>query len=191
MLHHNSLYAYAENKVTIGIDQEGLELLPFNTGWFRHVSIGSTDKHYPGVTFWSSQADVVSSNVHDAFKDQTGNLLFTAASVNVGADGRVWDPKSKVVSLHPGHNLPRNPDWAWAQPDIEPTTSTGGGEVGKDPDNGRRVPDGSGAVGATPQEGHAWISTFTRNKPVWNAYNELYTNKQAWYKAVDYVNSNW
>lgn len=34
----NSTYAFAENKVTMGIDLEGLELLPFNSAWFRSVS---------------------------------------------------------------------------------------------------------------------------------------------------------
>lgn len=188
---HNSTYAYAENKVTIGIDQEGLELLPLNTGWFRHSSTASTSKYYPGVTFWNSQVDIASSNVPNVFKDLGGNLLFTAASVNVGENGRVWDPESRTTSFHPGHNLPKIPDWAWSSSDIEPTTSTAGGEIGKEPDAGGRIPNAGGALAGAAQEGHAWISTYRDRKPTWDAYDKLNANQRAWYKAVDNVNSNW
>ncbi|MBA4259467.1 MAG: hypothetical protein C0446_09905 [Chitinophaga sp.] len=171
---HNSTYAFAENKVTMGIDLEGLELLPFNSAWFRSVS---QNKHANG-----QRVQVVASNVPTIFKDATGNTLFSASSVGVTPKGAMAD---KGEQLRPGNNLPSSPQYAWSL-DAQPTASTSGGKVGNNLDINQAFADKMGIIVSAPKEISNWIQTFKDGGSIdiWNAYGELRTNIKSFDKAA-------
>jgi|GEM_PF-6845192 len=170
---HNSTYAFAENKVTMGIDLEGLELLPFNSAWFRSVS-----QNKPS----GQRVQVVTTNVPSVFKDASGSPLFSAGSVGVTPKGAMAD---KGEQLRSGNNLPRNPQYSWSL-DAQPTASTSGGKVGNNLDNNQAFADKTGATGSALQEINNWYQTFKNGGSVdiWNAYGELSTNTKSFDKAT-------
>jgi RHS repeat-associated protein len=171
---HNSTYAFAENKVTMGIDLEGLDLLPFNSAWFRSVSQNTPTN--------GQRVQVVALNVPTVFKDATGNPLFSASSVGVTPKGVMAD---KGEQIRPGNNLPSSPKYAWSL-DAQPTASTSGGKVGNNFDNNQAFADKMGGVASAPQEINNWIQTFKDGGSVdiWNAYGELRTNINSFDKAT-------
>lgn len=176
---HNSTYAFAENKVTIGIDLEGLELLPFNSAWFRSVK---ENKPLTG-----QRVQIIASNVPTVFKDATGNLLFSASSVGVTPKGAMAD---KGVQIRPGNSLPSNPQFAWSL-DAQPTASTSGGKLGNNLDNNQVFADRIGNIASAPQEINNWYQTFKEggSLDIWNAYGELRTNTNSFDKATKSIGS--
>ena len=122
-----SNYSYAEDKVTAGIDLEGLELLPFNTAWFTE-SGSYTMRQVNGkdALVYNAQLSIVASNLPKIYKDKNGNPLFTPAAVRIGPDGDI--PDDGQAHLTAPNMMPENPAWPWAEelPDPDPTPSTAG-----------------------------------------------------------------
>jgi RHS repeat-associated protein len=186
----NSTYSYAENKVTIGIDLEGLELLPVNSAWFRVVS-EQKQQLGPPMYYWAQHVDVVASNVPGVFKDPSGSPLFSASSVNVGPNGKILTGNEVGPRLMPGNSLPSYPAWTWGDGPKNPTrtASTGGWNMGTNLGDNKAFGDQAGAVAGAPAEAANWIELYTHDKPIWDAYNSLNTNENAFNSAVDLVNS--
>lgn len=181
---HNSTYAYAENRVIGGIDLEGLEFLPVNSAWFRHVSTYTPATVMFGSGTYNIYVDIVIANVPGVFLDPSGVPLFSAASVNVGPDGRIWDENDTRPQFRPGNRLPANPAWPWADGSMEPTASTGGWYMGmRSLEDNKAFGDRAGAVGGIFQEIGSWYNMFS-GMSIWNAYSDLYTNQQGYYNAV-------
>lgn len=181
---YNSTYAYAENKPTLGIDLEGLELLPFNSAWFK---MAATQSASYGTNSWNTQVNVNANNVPGAFKDNLGNPLFNAGSVGVTSNGLT---DNFGTQFRPGNNLPASPGWAWSQGDPEPTPNVAGGYMGRDFEANQVFAGRAGALGAAPQEFANWHQTFKEggSLDIWNAYSELSTNKSGFGDALSLVN---
>ena len=180
---YNSTYAYAENKPTLGIDLEGLELLPFNSAWFR---ISASQSNTFGTNSWNTQVNITAKNVPGAFKDNLGNPLFNAGSVGVTSSGLT--DNNPGAQLSPGNNLPASPGWTWGQGDPEPTPNVAGGYMGRNYEANQVFAGRSGAAGAAPQEIGNWFKLYTHDLPIWNAYSELSTNKAGFSDALSLVN---
>jgi RHS repeat-associated protein len=176
----NSTYAYAENKVTMGTDLEGLELLPFNSAWFR-AAVSSQPIYGTNLTSQQRRVDVVSSNVPAVFKDESGALMFSASSVGVTPDGLL--NSSTGPTIRPGSGLPASPDWPFKQGDPDATGSTGGWRIGNDLERNKEYADKGSGLSGLPQEGHNWITLY-RSAPIWNALVKLRTNVDSYDKAA-------
>lgn len=181
----NTPYAYAENKVTMGIDLEGLELLPFNSAWFKSA-VSYQAIYGTNVTTQERRVDISHSNVPAVYKDASGIPLFTASSVGVTPEGMTSSPSGST--FRPSNNLPANPEWAWGQPDPETTGNTGGWSMGNDLEKNKEFADKSAGVASVPQEAHAWITTYRDNVPLWEANSALKENVSSFNKATSLSN---
>ncbi len=180
---NNSNYAFAENKVTLGIDLEGLELLPFNTAWFRIFAQSSTNPHY-NQKEWKEYVSVVAANVPKVFKDPSGSLLFTANSVDVGIHGKILKGNESGKFFMQGNRLPKVPGWAWGTGDPEPTGNVGGWKMGYNLGDNKAFADRASAIAGAPQEIYNFYDTYQNRVPIWNAYSELGQNQNSFDNAV-------
>ncbi|NLR79971.1 DUF6443 domain-containing protein [Chitinophaga eiseniae] len=169
----NTPFAYAENKVTMGIDLEGLELAPANSAWFK-AAVSYQAIYGTNATTQHGRVDIASDKVPSVFKDAAGVPLFSAASVGVTPSGSVSSPSGPI--LRPDNNLPGIPGWAWGSVDPEPPGNTGGWRMGNDLDKNKVFSDQGSSVAFSPQEGHAWVVTFRDNVPLWKANAALKDN---------------
>jgi RHS repeat-associated protein len=179
----NSPYVYAEDKVIQGIDYEGLELLPLNSAWFRVTATAKTYPAYGDHKFWQEQVMVVAHNVPNAFKDEAGNPLFSAGSVNVGPAGKVWADDDNTAQIRPSNRLPKSPAWAWTEGDPDPTASAGGWYMGNNLEANKAFADRSSSVATAPQEAVQWYDLWSHDVPIWNAYTDLDKNQKSYYFA--------
>jgi len=185
---HNSTYAYAENKVTIGIDLEGLELLPFNSAWFRAATESKSQAQYGGTKVWKDRVDIVVDNVPKVFRDASGSPLFNASSVGVTPEGKTV--AGNGAQLRSGNDLPPIPEWSWSNPNITPNDQTAGGYLGNDVKNNRAFADQHRRSVSILTEGYKWYDTYANKVPVWNAYGQLYDNQNSFDNAVKMVGKN-
>ena len=184
---HNSTYAYAENKVTIGIDLEGLELLPVNSSWFRAVVEAKNEPHY-GRQIWKERVDVVIDNVPKVFKDASGSPLFSASSVGVTPQGKTI--AGNGAQLRAANNLPPSPDWSWNNPRITPSNQTAGGHIGNNVSENRARADQTRRTVGILSEAFKYYDTYANKVPIWNAYSQLYDNQKGFDEAVKMVGKN-
>ena len=186
-----SNYCYAEDKVTAGIDFEGLELLPFNSAWFRETgSYANQQVNGKDTKIWAAQVSLVASNIPQIFKDKSGNPLFTPASVDIGSGGDFTDDgQSHLTSTS---NLPKKPTWAFSATgqDPDPTPSTAGGSLTPDAEVSKQVADKANAGGSILQELGKWFSTFTTDWKIRTAYGDLYDNQSKFDRSIALVNSS-
>lgn len=122
------------------------------------------------------------------FKDKSGNLLFSASSVNVGPSGRLSNGNGSILTA--SHRLPKNPEWAWGSPkNPSSTASTGGWRMGmSNLSDNEGFAKQAGAIVRAPKEIYNWVKLFGNDLPIWNAYEGLKGNQTAFYNAVSYVN---
>ncbi|HET6252537.1 MAG TPA: DUF6443 domain-containing protein [Puia sp.] len=183
---HNSPYAYAENKVTQGIDLEGLELLPLNSSWFKEYVDASSTDHY-GRMLYKPYVDIVAKNVPDVFKDELDKPLFSAASVNIGPDGVIVTGNENRQMLLPGNRLPRNPEWG-LEPDMEYTDGTGGARMAPgDYEDNKAYAEQAKSAGEALQEGYKYYDLFANKIPLWKAYRGLWEQGRAFNTAAHLV----
>ena len=97
---------------------EGLELLPFNSSWFRAATESKSQAHYGGTQVWKDRVDIVVDNVPKVFRDASGSPLFSASSVGVTPEGKTV--AGNGAQLRSGNDLPPIPEWSWANPNITP-----------------------------------------------------------------------
>jgi RHS repeat-associated protein len=177
---YNSTYAYAENKVTIGIDFEGLELLPVNSSWFRIVSESRNLTNY-NQKEWRERVVLMGRNVPDAYKDASGNPLFSPNSVGVVASGQ--RPAKNARNIKDPHRLPVA-KWPWQQNKISPTESTVGGYMGTSVSDNKAYADGwRGRIGGA-QEVQKWTYLYSEAIPIWEASIDLGKQTKTFYEAT-------
>jgi RHS repeat-associated protein len=154
---YNSTYAYAEDKVTMGIDLEGLELLPMNTSWFRLNA--SAAPNYFGLT-WTQSVQIVNDNFPAVFR---------------GPDGR------------PLSYLPAFPAWPWDQNgvDPDPTPSTSGRKLVPNMEEAEAFTTQAQAVGNAPKELNSWAELFNKDISIWSGYHDQYDNSRMLTRAID------
>lgn len=176
----HSTYAYAENKVTIGVDQEGLELAPKNSVWFKSEA---NDSYVYGTNMRVTKEEVfvVDGKVPSVFKDASGNVLFSAMSVGLTPGGKV--NLSNGHTVIPSHRLPPNPSWPWSPGDPDATESTAGGAMGTDLEANKAYSGKAGAAMGAHMEIHNWLELRT-NKQIWDAYTELNINIKNYDRAA-------
>jgi len=186
-----SNYCYAEDKVTAGIDLEGLELLPFNTAWFTE-SGSYTARQVDGknVQEYNAQLSIVASNLPKIYKDKNGNPLFTPAAVQIGPFGDI--PDDGQAHLTSPNKMAQNPIWPWAEesPDLDPTPSTAGGNLVKDPEKSKDFSDKAGAIASVPQEAKKWWDLFGDYMEKWKARADFYDQKTALNNAIGIVDNS-
>ena len=88
---YNSTYAFQENKMGLGRELEGLELLGRNAGWF----IMSESQNVLG----QSQTHIGVKQTHPMLVNNNGEPTFSAASVGLFNDG--YDPNRNVMYQAP------------------------------------------------------------------------------------------
>ena len=200
---YNSPYAFAENKVGMGIELEGAELLPLNSGMFNMNYSG--DNKAPCLTCrvpsnGSYSVTLNKANVPRAFKDNAGTPLFTPASVNVGPDGPLIPdrPYASISQALPGNRLPVSPEWSMGSQSVPSSLykyskgtsyySVSSG-IGSIPYSGSNTLSTFGGVAGGVQEGFKYVQLFGHDVPIWKAYDKLYFDKSKFFTAQTYANA--
>ena len=201
---HNSPYAFAENKIGLGIELEGAELLPLNSSMFN-MSYSGENKAPCNVcltpTNGSFSVGLNANNVPGKFKYDNGNPRFSPASVNVGTNGAIQAPLPDNLpypvfrTALPSNDLPALPGWTWNSNGLDgmPTdlgTSSQGTTLGQSWSGSKFVtsqpanPGSAGKVADAATEAGNWIKLYTNDLPIWNAYNSLNKNTEAFNTAT-------
>jgi RHS repeat-associated protein len=184
-------YCYAEDKVTAGIDLEGLELLPFNSAWFRETG-SYTNQQINGkdTKVWVAQVSLVASNIPQIFKDQSGNPLFTPASVKTGPEGDI--PDDGQPHFTSANDVLKKTPWTFSadDQDPDPTPSTAGGKLTPDAEASKQFADKANAAGSAFKEVGKWIEMFTTDWKKWRARGDLFNNQSEFDRSIALVNSS-
>ncbi len=98
---YNSSYAFAENKLGMGVEFEGLELVANNTGYFSDNG---------------NSVDTKNKNIPSVLKNANGTPRFSASAMGLSINGKLND---KITFLAPMNNLPENPEWKMGPEDLE------------------------------------------------------------------------
>jgi RHS repeat-associated protein len=179
----NSTYAYAEDKVTLGTDLEGLELLPSNTGMFRMTAVSKP--YYFGLT-WEQSVQLVNRNVPSDFKGPDGTPLFSPSSVHIGTQGLMLEGvRGGAQFFFPSDQLPQNPSWPWDQSgaDPDPSVSTSGRYLSPNIELSESWTAQAGAIASGRQELESW-KNLIQSFPVWQARGDLYDNMYKFDAAI-------
>jgi RHS repeat-associated protein len=182
---YNSTFAYAENKVTIGIDLEGLELLPVNSSWFRMVTEYKQGYGgYGGQLSWRNNVIIIARNVPSIYKDASGGLLFTPNSVGISTSG--WQDRTPkgTYQLKDPNRTPGSPPWPWGVQNVTPTNSTRGGQLGSNLDNNQAFADGWRRRAGFLGEFSNWFS-LSSSMDAWEASAEIRDNQISFNQAIN------
>lgn len=167
---YNSTYAFQENKMGLGIELEGAELLKNGTGWFK-LKLVHGDK---------LKIDINNRNVPSVYKNSDDSPKFSPGSVGIGSKGLF---SKNETSIRPSNNLPDIPKF-----DMN-ASGQGGVSVGVGPiaDNLKSV--NAKGVGALTL-GRKWIKTFSNDLPIWKAQGALNENIFKFDKAIGVLNNS-
>lgn len=174
----NSPYNFSEDRVGLGIELEGRELLDNNSAWFQMKMNGT--KQVVGL---------VDKNVNDGLKDERGNPLFTPLNVNVGPQGEIVNRQLNPggQSVVPTSGLPENPkEWPLRAENPEPFDGIAKGGGGGLTEEGYARADRGENRSLIASEIQNYI-TLHDDVKLWSGYTELDKSRQAFYTAVDVV----
>lgn len=121
---YNTPYAIQENKLGLGRELEGLELVPRGTEIFEHIV---TQTPYGATT----SVATVAANVPSSQKDMHGNAVFDAGSIGLTTTG--YNPDQAEFTTGKGFILPERPEAPQEQEmidgkDVNPAKPIGRGD---------------------------------------------------------------
>ncbi|MCX2679345.1 DUF6443 domain-containing protein [Galbibacter sp. EGI 63066] len=168
---YNSTYAFQENKIGMGRELEGAEILRNNTGWFKiELMFGA-----------NNNVSLRNNNVPSVFKNNYNQPLFSAASV--GLNGSGLNNNTSEPTILPSNDLPNIPEWTMGGYDNVVSDELG---YGYQIHNRNRT---GGKI-----EGLLFLfnlyDTYDNKVPIWKAYDQLKSNLTGFDKAIGLVNNS-